>query len=214
MAKWICKVCGYTHYGDEAPEFCPKCGAPKSQFSKEGKQGGCAFSILMLLALLTAFCLNLTSCSTASTVDNSTVKSLDLNRFMGRWYEIARFDHRFERNMQQVTTIYAIQDNGRVKVINQGLKNDKWKTSEGKGKLTTTPGLLRVSFWGPFYSDYRVMMLAPDYTYALIGGESDKYLWILSRSPHMRQDTRNQVLREAQRRGYNTNNLIWVKQKN
>lgn len=213
MAKWICKVCGYTHYGDEAPETCPKCGAPKSQFSKEGKQGGCAFSILMLLALLTAFCLNFASCSTASTVDNSTVQSLDLNRFMGRWYEIARFDHKFERDMQQVTTIYTIQDNGRVKVINQGLKNGKWKTSEGKGKLTTTPGLLRVSFWGPFYSDYRVMMLAPDYTYALIGGDGDKYLWILSRSPQMRQDTRNLVLREAQRRGYNTNNLIWVQQK-
>lgn len=214
MAKWICKVCGYTHYGDEAPESCPQCGAPKSQFNKEGKQGGCAFSILLLIALLTAFCLNLTSCSTASTVDNSTVQSLDLNRFMGRWYEIARFDHKFERDMQQVTTIYAIQDNGRVKVINQGLKNGKWKTSEGKGKLTTTPGLLRVSFWGPFYSDYRVMMLASDYTYALIGGDGDKYLWILSRSPQMRQDTRNQVLREAQRRGYNTNNLIWVQQKN
>lgn len=213
MAKWICKVCGYTHYGDEAPETCPQCGAPKSQFNKEGKQGGCAFSILLLIALLTAFCLNLTSCSTASTVDNSTVQSLDLNRFMGRWYEVARFDHKFERDMQQVTTIYAIQDNGRVKVINQGLKNGKWKTSEGKGKLTTTPGLLRVSFWGPFYSDYRVMMLAPDYSYALIGGENDKYLWILSRSPQMRQDTRNQVLREAQRRGYNTNNLIWVQQK-
>lgn len=213
MAKWICKVCGYTHYGDEAPETCPQCGAPKSQFNKEGKQGGCAFSILLLIALLTAFCLNLTSCSTASTVDNSTVQSLDLNRFMGRWYEVARFDHKFERDMQQVTTIYAIQDNGRVKVINQGFKNRKWKTSEGKGKLTTTPGLLRVSFWGPFYSDYRVMMLAPDYSYALIGGENDKYLWILSRSPQMRQDTRNQVLREAQRRGYNTNNLIWVQQK-
>lgn len=213
MAKWICKVCGYTHYGDEAPETCPQCGAPKSQFNKEGKQSGCAFSILLLIALLTAFCLNLTSCSTASTVDNSTVQSLDLNRFMGRWYEIARFDHKFERDMQQVTTIYAIQDNGRVKVINQGLKNGKWKTSVGKGKLTTTPGLLRVSFWGPFYSDYRVMMLAPDYSYALIGGENDKYLWILSRSPQMRQDTRNQVLREAQRRGYNTNNLIWVEQK-
>lgn len=214
MAKWICKVCGYTHYGDEAPETCPQCGAPKSQFNKEGKQGGCAFSILLLIALLTAFCLNFTACSTASTVDNSTVQSLDLNRFMGRWYEIARFDHKFERDMQQVTTIYAIQDNGRVKVINQGLKNGKWKTSEGKGKLTTTPGLLRVSFWGPFYSDYRVMMLAPDYSYALIGGENDKYLWILSRSPQMRQDIRNQVLHEAQRRGYNTNNLIWVQQKN
>ena len=212
MAKWICKVCGYTHQGEEAPDACPKCGAPKSQFYKAEKQGGCAFSILMLLALFTAFCLNFMSCTTATTVDNSTVKSLDLNRFMGRWYEIARFDHKFERDLQQVTTIYAIQTNGKVKIINQGIKNDKWKSIEGKGKLTTTPGLLRISFWGPFYSDYRVMMLDPDYTYALIGGSNDKYLWILSRSPRMRQEVRDQILREAQRRGYNTNNLIWVKQ--
>ena len=213
MEKWICKVCGYTHQGDTPPESCPKCGAPKSQFYKEGKQNGCGLSILMLIALLAAFCLNFMSCSTASTIDNTTVKSLDLNRFMGRWYEIARFDHRFERGMQQVTTIYAIQTNGKVKVINQGIKNDKWETAEGKGKLTTTPGLLRVSFWGPFYSDYRIMMLAPDYSYALIGGENDKYLWILSRSPQMHQDIRNQILREAQRRGYDTNKLIWVEQK-
>lgn len=210
MAKWICKVCGYTHQGDEAPETCPRCGASKSEFRKECKRGGCG--LVLLLATISAFCINLVSCSTASTVDNSTVKSLDLNRFMGRWYEIARFDHKFERNMQQVTTMYAIENNGKVKVINQGLKNDKWKTSEGKGKLTTTPGLLRVSFWGPFYSDYRVMMLAPDYTYALIGGKNDKYLWILSRTPMLPQDTSNLILLEAQRRGYNTDNLIWVKQ--
>lgn len=214
MTKWICKVCGYTHDGDEAPELCPKCGASKSQLYNESKHGRCSLSVLVFITLLLGCCLNFMSCSTTAMVDNSTVRSLDLNRFMGRWYEIARFDHKFERDMQQVTTIYAIEKNGKVKVINQGLKGDKWKTSEGKGKLTTTPGLLRVSFWGPFYSDYRILMLSPDYSYALIGGKNDKYLWILSRSPQMRQDTRNQVLVEAQRRGYNTNNLIWVEQKN
>lgn len=213
MAKWICKVCGYTHQGDEAPETCPKCGAPKSRFYKESKRSGCGFCIFLLIALLTVFSLIAVACTTASSVDNSTVKSLDLNRFMGRWYEIARFDHKFERDMQQVTTMYAIEGDGKVKVINQGLKDDKWKTSEGKGKLTTTPGLLRVSFWGPFYSDYRVLMLAPDYSYALIGGEDDSYLWLLSRTPQLPQDVRDLLLREAQRRGYNTNNLIWVEQK-
>ncbi len=220
MAKWICKVCGYTHHGDEAPERCPQCGATKAQFYKEGengtppaKRGGCSLSVLLFLTLFTTLCFSIMSCSSATTVDNSTVKSLDLGRFMGRWYEIARFDHRFERDMQQVTTLYTLQENGKVTVTNQGLKDGKWKTSEGKGKLTNTPGLLRVSFWGPFYSDYRIMMLAPDYSYALIGGEDDTYLWILSRSPQLPQDTRNILLREAQRRGYNTNNLIWVQQK-
>lgn len=211
MAKWICNVCGYTHQGDNAPETCPKCGA--TQFINESKRRGCSFSAVLLIVVLAASCLYFLSCTTASTVDNSTVKSLDLKRFMGRWYEIARFDHKFERNMQQVTTMYDIQENGQVKVVNQGLKKDKWKTSEGKGKVTDSPGLLRVSFWGPFYSDYRVMMIAPDYSYALIGGESDNYLWILSRSPQMNQNTRNLLLREAQRRGYDTRNLIWVEQK-
>lgn len=212
MAKWICKVCGYTHQGDVAPETCPKCGAPKSQFSEKGKNAGCCFSAILLITTISAICLHFLSCSTKTTVDNSTVKSLDINRFMGRWYEIARFNHKFERDMQQVTTMYSIENNGRLKIVNQGFRKGKWKTSEGKGKLTDTPGLIRVSFWGPFYSDYRVMMLAPDYSYALIGGDSDNYLWFLSRSPQMSQDTRNLLLNEAQRRGYDTNNLIWVDQ--
>lgn len=213
MTKWICKVCEYTHYGAEAPERCPQCGAQKSQFYREDNNRGCIFGLLTLAFILLASCIYLMSCSRATTVDNSTVKSLDLNRFMGRWYEIARFDHKFERDMEQVTTMYSIGKNGNVKVVNQGLKGTKWKTSEGKGKLTTTPGLLRVSFWGPFYSDYRVMMLAPDYTYALIGGESDKYLWILSRSPQLKDNTLNLILNEATSRGYDTTKLIWVKQR-
>lgn len=213
MEKWKCKVCGYTHYGEQPPEQCPQCGAPKSKFYQKGSNGGCAYGFLFLLLILAAIIYSISSCSSPSTVDNSAVNSLDLNRFMGRWYEIARFDHKFERDMQQVTTMYAIQKNGRVKVINQGLKDGKWKTSEGKGKLTTTPGLLRVSFWGPFYSDYRVLLLAPDYSYALIGGSSNKYLWILSRTPTLDTKTRDMLVTEAIRRGYNTNNLIWVKQK-
>lgn len=214
MKKWICNVCGYTHNGDEAPERCPQCGAMKTEFTEQrkAKSSWNAFSILFIIMILAAIFFTFFACRTTMTVDNSTVKSLDLNRFMGRWYEIARFDHKFERDMQQVTTMYAIESNGKVKVINQGIKDDKWKTSEGKGKLTNTPGLLRVSFWGPFYSDYRVMMLAPDYSYALIGGDDDKYLWILSRTPQISPDIRDKLLTEAQHRGYNTNNLIWVKQ--
>lgn len=211
MKKWTCKVCGYVHQGDEAPDRCPQCGASKSQFYKNGRSGGCA-GILAFIILLTTSCISLISCSAASKVDNSTVKSLDINQFMGRWYEIARFDHKFERDMQQVTTIYTILSNGKVKVINQGLKDDEWKNIEGKAKLTTTPGLLRVSFWGPFYSDYRILMLAPDYSYALVGGSDEEYLWILSRTPLLKTDVRDKLLKEAQRRGYDTNKLIWVKQ--
>lgn len=213
MAKWICIVCGYRHNGEEAPERCPQCGAPASKFYRKRENGMSIIAIVAILLGIGAILFSIFTCRASTAIDNSTVQSLDINQFMGKWYEIARFDHRFERGMQQVCTMYTIEKDGTIKVVNQGLKKDKMKTSEGKGKLTSIPGLLRVSFWGPFYSDYRIMMLAPDYTYALIGGKDEDYLWILSRTPKMQQDTKNMLIHEAQRRGYNTNNLIWVEQK-
>ena len=100
-----------------------------------------------------------------------------------------------------------------VAVTNSGLKDGKVKISNGKAKLTDTEGLLRVSFFGPFYSDYRVMMLSEDYNYALVGSGSSKYLWILSGFPEVPDDILNRILDEAVRRGYTTDKLIWVPQK-
>lgn len=151
------------------------------------------------------------SCGSAD-IDNTTVQSLDLNRYLGRWYEIARFDHSFERNMTHCTAVYARKPNGAIKVKNKGLKNGKWKTSNGKAKLTNEIGVLRVSFFGPFYYDYRILMLASDYSYALIGGDSDDNLWILSRTPQLKNDTLKRILNEATSRGYDTDNFIWVDQ--
>ena len=94
------------------------------------------------------------------------------------------------------------------------MKNGKPKQSEGLAKLTDTPALLRVSFFGPFYSDYRVMMLDKNYQYALIGGGSDNYLWILSRASSLSGDVKTAILEEAKRRGYDINKLIWVKHDN
>lgn len=212
MGKWICEVCGYTHQGEEPPEFCPKCGAPKSRFYSKGNVKGCAYGFLFLLLILAAIIYGISSCSSTLTVDNSVVKSIDLNRYLGRWYEIARFDHRFERNLTHCTATYQLQSDGTIKVTNQGMKKGKSHTSTGKAKLTDEAGVLRVSFFGPFYSDYRILMLAQDYSYALIGGSSDNYLWILSRSPEIDDDTRAMIINEAIRRGYDTTNLIWVEQ--
>ena len=213
MKKWICKQCGYTHYGDEAPERCSQCGASKSQFYCPRKGQWCTFGILFIVvAVLTALCFAFCSCSTAAKVDNAAVSTLDVNRYLGQWYELARFDHRFERDMTYCTATYLMQDDGTVKVINQGKKDGKWEVSEGKAKLTKDPGVLRVSFFGPFYSDYRVLMLAPDYSYALVGGGSDDYLWILSRTPQLDTVTRDRILAEARHRGYTTGKLIWVLQ--
>lgn len=212
MGKWICRVCGYAHNGDEAPEKCPQCGASKSEFYQEAKRSGCSFRVLAIVLMLIAIVVSFFGCSSKLTVDNTTVQTVDLDRYLGKWYEVARFDHRFERDLEQCTATYTLQENGTIKVTNQGVKHGKWKTSEGKAKLTDHPGILRVSFFGPFYSDYRILMLAPDYTYALIGGSSDDYLWILSRTPQLNEIMRNRIVLEAQRRGYHTDKLIWVKQ--
>lgn len=210
MGKWICKVCGYTHHGDEPLERCPQCGASRSQFYEERRSSWNLFRIFLVFATLALIFFCLCSCKTPLTVDNSAVKTVDLEQYAGRWYEVARFDHMFEKGMMQCTATYTLQENGTVKVVNRGLKDGKWKTSEGKCKVTDEPGVLRVSFFGPFYSDYRIMMLAPDYSYSLVGGESDDYLWILSRTPQLKQETLDQIIYEAHRRGYKTSDLIWV----
>lgn len=154
----------------------------------------------------------LASCNSTLSVDNTPVAHLDLNRYLGEWYEIARFDHRFERGMEQTKASYALNEDGTVRVINSGIKNGKLKEAEGKAKLTDTPALLRVSFFGPFYGDYRVMLLDKDYRYALIGSGSDDYLWILSRTPKLSENDIITILEEARRRRYDIGRLLWVKQ--
>lgn len=165
----------------------------------------------MSILTATLFCLAPCSCS-AQKVDNSTVGSLDLNRYLGSWYEIARYDHSFERGLTHAKAHYSLKADGTITVINSGIKKGQSKTSIGKAKVTDTIGLLRVSFFGPFYSDYRVMMLSEDYNYALIGSGSPKYLWILSRTPKVPDDVLEKILKVASDRGYDTNKLIWVDQ--
>ena len=152
-------------------------------------------------------------CGNAQKVDNTPIAALDLNKYLGDWYEIARFDHSFERGLEFCKANYALREDGKIAVMNTGIKEGKNKTSNGKAKTTDTPALLRVSFFGPFYSDYRVMLLDADYQWALIGSGSAKYLWILSRTPELPKTTLDTILAEAQRRGYDTSKLIWVKQK-
>lgn len=146
------------------------------------------------------------------TVDNTPIASIDLNRYLGSWYEIARFDHRFERGMTHTQALYTLREDGRIDVQNTGIKGGKQKISNGKAKTTDTTALLRVSFFGPFYGDYRVLLLDDDYQYVLVGGGTDDYLWILSRTPQLEEQTKALILAEAQRRGYKTDNLLWVEQ--
>ena len=148
----------------------------------------------------------------ASEIDNSTVKAVDLNRYLGSWYEIAKYDHVFERGLDYAMANYTLREDGKIDVLNTGIKDGRAKDAKGIAKTTNIPGLLKVSFFGPFYSDYRIMMLDADYQYVLVGGSNDKYLWILSRKPQLDDATKTLILAEANRRGYDTSKLIWVKQ--
>ena len=148
----------------------------------------------------------------ATEIDNSTVKAVDLNRYLGSWYEIAKYDHVFERGLDYAMANYTLREDGKIDVLNTGIKNGRAKDAKGIAKTTNIPGLLKVSFFGPFYSDYRIMMLDADYQYVLVGGSNDKYLWILSRTPQLDEATKALILAEADKRGYDTSKLIWVKQ--
>jgi len=161
---------------------------------------------------LMAFVVSLFSACDASDIDNSTVKSVDLNRYLGSWYEIAKYDHYFERDLDYAMARYTLRDDGKIDVLNTGIKDGRAKDAKGIAKTTDVPGLLRVSFFGPFFSDYRIMMLDEDYQYVLVGGSTDKYLWILSRTAELDDATLSLILAEADRRGYDTSKLIWVKQ--
>ena len=147
--------------------------------------------------------------------DNSPVTDFDLSSYLGTWYEIARFDHSFERGMENVMAEYLLRDDGKIDVINSGWKDGVYKVAEGKAKQpdpSKDPAHLKVSFFLFFYSDYNVLMVDDDYQLALVGSRSPKYLWILSRQPSISDDVRDTILAEAVRLGYDTSKLIWVDQ--
>jgi len=150
-------------------------------------------------------------------IDKTVVEDLDINRYLGKWYEIARYDHRFERGLVGVTATYSFREDGKIKVVNSGFKetlDGKRSDATGKAKIPdpTIPSKLKVSFFWFFYGDYFVLELEENYQWAVIGSSSDKYLWILSRTPQMDEDIYNNLLNNLIERGYNVNNLIKVEQ--
>lgn len=174
------------------------------------------FSILVItLIIMAIFSL---SCKTQKTmIDNTVVKELDVQRYLGTWYEIARFNHSFERGLVGVTAKYSLRDDGKIKVVNSGYKdslNGKFSQAEGKAKIPdpiNNPAKLKVSFFLFFYGDYYVMELDKDYQWAVIGSSSDKYLWILSRKPQIKQDLYNELRERLKKRGYDVSKLIEVR---
>jgi len=152
-------------------------------------------------------------------IDNTVVKDLDIQQYLGTWYEIARFDHGFERGLVGVTATYSLRRDGKIKVVNSGYRDSldgKLSKAVGKAKIPdplNEPAKLKVSFFLFFYGDYFVMELDEEYQWAIVGSTTDKYLWILSRTPVMKQELYSQLLDKLKERGYDVSRLIKVKQK-
>jgi len=172
--------------------------------------------ILPVIAAVTAAFL-VVSCSSPTPPQGVTVVSpFDASRYLGKWYEIARFDHRFERGLERVTATYSTQDDGGIQVINRGYNPERgqWQQSIGKAYFTDSPerAALKVSFFGPFYGGYNIIALDKDYRHALVCGPDRDYLWILSRTPTISADVKEQLLDTATRQGFDVSKLIWVEQ--
>lgn len=152
-------------------------------------------------------------------IDTRTVSEVDLQKYAGTWYEIARFPHSFEKNLVGVTATYTLRENGKIGVLNQGYKNSldgKHKKANGKAKVPdpSQPGRLKVSFFLFFYGDYFVLELdQQDYQWAMIGSSTPNYFWILSRTPQMDEDVYQSLLEKARQRGYDLSKLEKVPQK-
>ena len=143
------------------------------------------------------------------------VSPFDKSRYLGKWYEIARFDFKFERNLNNTTATYSLNPNGSIQVLNRGYDtvSTKWQQAIGKAKFVQedSVAMLKVSFFGPFYAGYNVIAIDPDYNYALVCGNNLNYLWILSREKSIPEDIKNAYLDIAKRVGYDTSKLLWIK---
>lgn len=138
-----------------------------------------------------------------------------LERYLGKWYEIARLDHSFERGLQQVTAEYSLRDDGGVRVLNRGYssKSGKWDEAEGKAFFveSETQGYLKVSFFGPFYGSYIIFELEREgYEYAFISGPNTSYLWLLSRTPEVSQEVLDHFRARAEALGFDLSELLLV----
>lgn len=146
----------------------------------------------------------------------SAVAPFDLARYEGRWYEIARLDHSFERGMTDVSAVYSLQPDGSVRVVNRGFDPSagRWREAVGKALFTGMPttGSLKVSFFGPFYGGYHVAALDEAYRWALVVGPDRDYCWILARDKQLDPAQRDAITARAKALGIDTSALIWVEQ--
>ncbi len=168
----------------------------------------------MNLKIMILFCGFLGFIWSCNKEDNlAVVDNFEVEKYIGKWYEIARFDSSFEKDLNQTTAEYSLGENGKIIVINKGynFKKNKWETAKGKAKFAQSKNLgdLKVSFFGPFYAPYKILFIDEDYKYALVTSGLD-YLWILSREKTIPENIKSKYLNHAKSLGFKTQNLVWV----
>src|SRR5690554_5107782 len=168
---------------------------------------------LLSVFLCASMLLGLFSCITIPDKAEA-VSPFHKEKYLGKWYEIARKDFKYEKDLSNTTAHYSLNNDGSIKVLNKGfhtIKNE-WTQAEGKAKFVGDENVakLKVSFFGPFYSGYNVIAIDDAYRYALVAGKNLKYLWILSRDTTIPEETKDKYLKIANEIGYDTSDLIWV----
>lgn len=167
------------------------------------------------LQKLQSVCLMLLLVGCTGMPENVTpVQGFELDRYLGKWYEIARLDHSFERGLEQVTAEYSLREDGGVKVVNKGFSSQQgeWSEAEGKAYFVNAPdeAYLKVSFFGPFYGSYIIYeMDEVGYQYAFISGPDTSYLWFLSRTPVVDEQLIQRFISQAKNLGFDTEKLIF-----
>ena len=179
---------------------------------------GALLMLFVLLIMGAAYFIGCSSTQEGDMIDTSVVSNVDLERYTGVWYEIARFPHNFEKDLVGVTATYTIRDDGKIGVLNQGYKGSfegRFKKAKAKATIPDPqqPARLKVFFFPLVGAEYNIMMLDDDYQYALVGSSTPNFLWILSRTPQMDEDTYDMLVAEARRRGYDVSKLEKVPQK-
>ncbi len=166
---------------------------------------------MRLIILFYMAVLGLFSCKSARELP--TVKEVNLEKYSGKWSEIAKLPNRFQKGLDCATATYTIMKNGKIEVVNQAyVSEDKSKIKKIKGTAWVPdpayPGKLKVRFFWPFSGDYYIIYLDEQYNHVLVGAPSRKYLWVLSRSKQMDDDTYNKLLGIAKANGFDINKVI------
>lgn len=169
----------------------------------------------MIKKYILTLTLFLSGCSASIPEGIEPVSNFEVNRYLGKWYEVARLDHSFERGLSNITAEYSLRKDGSLRVLNRGynIKKKKWQDAEGKAKFigSSDVGRLKVSFFGPFYGGYNIIELdKQNYQYVMIAGNDRSYFWILSRSPNLAPNIQKGLIKKAKNLNFPVEKFIFV----